>query len=112
MVRTQLDDMLCEEVFVTERPSMLVLAAMYNAITSYLHTDEMPEFIESRLFKVLGIDSNDSNVVEEIDRLRQLVNTIASLRSDCGEENYDNYYESEEEQHEEINRLPFPCERA
>ena len=79
--------MLREEVFVTEKPSMLVLAALHNAITAILNTEKVPKLFNVLLFSALGL-SEDAVTVDALDGLSNLILTILVLRGSCPERDH------------------------
>jgi len=80
--KMQMTHMMFEEIFVTEKPSMLVLAALYNAITS---VQTMPKYLELRLYSALGL-SKKEGAVESINRLKELLLTVSLARNSEEEE--------------------------
>lgn len=74
-----------EEIFVTEKPSLLVLAALYNAITSVHKTQKIPKFLQLRLFSALGLPSG-AKAEESINKIRQLLLTVSLAREKEDEE--------------------------
>lgn len=80
-----------EEIFVTEKPSMLVLAALYNAITSVHKTQKMPKYLELRLFSALGLTAKSEG---SINKLRQLLLTVSLAREKEEEEEGENVDDS------------------
>ena len=80
-----------EEIFVTEKPSMLVLAALYNAITSVHKKEKMPKYLELRLFSALGLTIKEEG---SINKIRQLLLTVSLAREQEEEEALENTEDS------------------
>ncbi|CAJ1950082.1 unnamed protein product [Cylindrotheca closterium] len=78
--RMQMSHMMFEEIFVTEKASMLVLAALYNAITSVRKAEKMPKYLELRLFSALGLSKNEE-AEESINKLREFLLTVSLARN-------------------------------
>ena len=87
-VRRQLDIMLREEVFCAEKPSMLVLGALYNSVSS------MHKAVEIRLFGALEIEDYEQ-ATKYIERLQSLINTVSRMRGFTEEEDYETEDEDE-----------------
>eukprot|EP00526_Cylindrotheca_closterium_P017312 CAMPEP_0113620736 /NCGR_PEP_ID=MMETSP0017_2-20120614/10574_1 /TAXON_ID=2856 /ORGANISM="Cylindrotheca closterium" /LENGTH=312 /DNA_ID=CAMNT_0000530421 /DNA_START=61 /DNA_END=999 /DNA_ORIENTATION=- /assembly_acc=CAM_ASM_000147 len=83
--KMQMNHMMNEEIFVTEKASMIVLAALYNAITSVHKAEKMPKYLELRLFSALGL-SKSEDAKESISKLRELLLTVSLARNEQDEE--------------------------
>jgi len=82
--KLQMNRMLFEEVFVTEKPSLLVLAGMYNALSSVRREQKLPRYLELRLLSALGLSNG-----EEIARLRELLLSVSLAKETEGDDEED-----------------------